>query len=156
MKLSDNRAFQILVGSGVCYLLFRLWSEGWFSVLFAEGSEGFSNPAIVPMLVAAVAGALQLIGIIAIGIASGVLSLFAPLLNSAIGAANQIKDKVARKRLPEGVADKVDAADVPSIDPQKLTDVLNDMSKRISDLEIAGAAAKVIESFVSENKEVKE
>ena len=152
-KLSDNKALQTLVGAGVCYLGFRLYMSGWFDILMSDGGEGYSNPAIVPMLVAAVASALQLVGILAIAIASGIFSIFTPLLNSVIEQANKLKDKVAHKKLPAKVADKVDDADVPKIDPTKLNDVLNDMNRRLSGLEIVAQVKDVIEELKGvENK----
>ncbi len=143
--LSDNRAFQTLVGAGVCYAGFLLWRDGWFNMLFAKDEGGFSNPALIPMAIAAVASALQLVGIVAIPISSGLLSLFSPLLNLAIESFNKAKDKLARKKLPGKVADKVDDADVPRIDSQKLNDVLNDMNKRLASVELWQSAKSIID-----------
>ena len=153
MKLSDNKAFQTLIGAGVCYLAFRLYMSGWFGIFFSDGGEVYSTPAIVPMLLAAVASALQLVGILAIAIASGVLSIFSPLLNLLIGQANALKDKLARKKLPANIADKVDDADVPQIDSQKLNDVLNDFNKRISGLEIIAQLKDVVDHLKDSSPE---
>ena len=147
-QLTDNKSFQTLIGAGVCYAGFLLWRDGWFDLLFnGNDPEGFANPAFIPMLIAAVASALQLVGIIAIAISSGLLSLFSPLLNMAIESFNGAKDKLARKKLPGKVADKVDAADVPQVDAQKLTEVLTDMSKRIADVELWQASKNILDEF---------
>jgi len=73
-KLRDNRAFQTVVGGAVLYLTFRLWQEGVFDrLLNKDESEGFEGPEVWIAVGQALLSFVQLVGIITIGIVSGIL-----------------------------------------------------------------------------------
>jgi hypothetical protein len=73
-KLRDNRAFQTVVGGAVLYLTFRLWQEGLFDrLLNKDDPEGFEGPEVWLAVGQALLSFVQLVGIITIGIVSGIL-----------------------------------------------------------------------------------
>ncbi len=73
-KLRDNRAFQTVVGGAVLYLTFQLWQEGLFDrLLNKDESEGFEGPEVWIAVGQALLSFVQLVGIITIGIVSGIL-----------------------------------------------------------------------------------
>ena len=73
-KLRDNRAFQTVVGGAVLYLTFRLWQEGVFDrLLNKDESEVFEGPEVWIAVGQALLSFVQLVGIITIGIVSGIL-----------------------------------------------------------------------------------
>lgn len=86
-KLRDNKSFQTIVGAGVIYVLFRLWRDGWISWLLGNdpASEGFSSPAVWLAVGQAILSFVQMVGILAIGVVSGVL----PHLEDAIEMAGK-------------------------------------------------------------------
>lgn len=75
-KLKNNKAFQTIVGGLVIYVTFRLWQEGWIDWILGGGNEseeGFSNSGVWLAVGAAVLNFVQMVGILSIGIVSGIL-----------------------------------------------------------------------------------
>ena len=74
-KLKENKAFQTIVGAGMIYLCFILWRDGWFEAILNrdEDPEGFEGPEVWIAVGQALLSFIQLVGIITIGIVSGVL-----------------------------------------------------------------------------------
>jgi hypothetical protein len=73
-KLRDNKAFQTVVGGAVLYLTFRLWQEGLFDrLLNKDDPEGFEGPEVWLAVGQALLSFVQLVGIVTIGIVSGIL-----------------------------------------------------------------------------------
>lgn len=72
--LKSNKAFRVLCGSFVIYMLFRLWRDGWLSWVFSgQSDEGFGNADLVLAIGAMLINFLELVGIAAIAIVSGIL-----------------------------------------------------------------------------------
>ena len=74
-KLKENKAFQTIVGAGMIYLCFILWRDGWFEAILNrdEDPEGFEGPEVWIAVGQALLSFVQLVGIVTIGIVSGVL-----------------------------------------------------------------------------------
>jgi hypothetical protein len=74
-KLKENKAFQTIVGGAVLYLLFILWRDGWIDAILRrnEDPEGFEGPEVWIAVGQALLSFVQLVGIVTIGIVSGVL-----------------------------------------------------------------------------------
>lgn len=72
--LKNNKSFRVLCGAFVVYMAFRLWKDGWLEWAFSnESDEGFGNAELVLAIGAMLINFLELVGIAAIGIVSGVL-----------------------------------------------------------------------------------
>lgn len=69
--LKNNKSFRVLVGAFCLYIAFRLWRDGWFSSY--SDSDGYGNAELVLAVGAMVINFLELVGIAAIAIVSGVL-----------------------------------------------------------------------------------
>ncbi|MCP4898492.1 MAG: hypothetical protein GY906_16075, partial [bacterium] len=73
-SVKENKAFQTIVGAGVIYIGFVLWRDGWVEWAFSsQPQEGFGNGQLLVALGAAILSFVQLVGIVTIGIVSGVL-----------------------------------------------------------------------------------
>jgi len=120
-RLRDNKSFVFLVGCGVIAFAWycRQPLLDWF---FSEGSEGYhSSTALAVILLQAAYSAISMIGLIAIGIVSGL----APV-------AEYIVDAV-RSKFPK--ADAVATVAENAIDFDKLTEVLSDIDERLRKVE---------------------
>jgi hypothetical protein len=100
-NLKENKAFQTIVGAGTLYVAWVLWRDGWFHWAFNGGSdEGFSNTQLLLEIGGALLAFTQMVGIITIGIVSGIL----PHLDDLLGwCAAWVKKGVteARRALSE-------------------------------------------------------
>ena len=74
-KLKENKAFQTIVGAGMIYLIFILWRDGWIDAILNrdEDPEGFEGPEVWIAVGQALLSFVQLVGIVTIGIVSGIL-----------------------------------------------------------------------------------
>lgn len=74
-NLKSNKAFQTIIGAGMIYLIFILWRDGWFEAILNrdEDPEGFEGPEIWIAVGQALLSFVQLVGIVTIGIVSGIL-----------------------------------------------------------------------------------
>jgi len=74
MSLKSNRSFQFLVGAFVIVLAWKLYQAGFLDVLFAEpgeNSDGVESVSLVTLLLSGVVSSVQLIGLLAIMLVSG-------------------------------------------------------------------------------------
>lgn len=121
-RLRDNKSFVFLVGCGVIAFAWycRQPLLDWF---FSEDSEGYqSSTALVVILLQAAYSAISMLGLLAIGIVSGILK---PIAEYTVDAV--------RAKFP-----KVDAAATVAenaIDFDKLTQVLGDIDERLRKVE---------------------
>ena len=74
-SLKSNKAFQTIVGAGMIYLIFILWRDNWFEAILNrdEDPEGFEGPEVWIAVGQALLSFVQLVGIVTIGIVSGIL-----------------------------------------------------------------------------------
>jgi hypothetical protein len=73
-NIKQNKTFQTIVGAGVIYLAFVLWRDGWVEWAFSsEPQDGYGNSQLVLAVGAALLSFTQMVGIVTIGIVSGVL-----------------------------------------------------------------------------------
>ena len=128
MSLKQNKSWQFLVGCFVLFCAYKIYSLGIIDAFMnAEvsysPSEGFeSTTALLPLLLTAVVSAVQMVGIIAIALVSGLQ----PLAEMAVDAL--------RSKMPKfnTVATKVEQ----NIDVDKLVDALNQIDERIRSIEV--------------------
>jgi hypothetical protein len=75
--MRHNKAFQFCVGAFVLFLLFRLYQTGWFDQFLNRNSEseGVESVDLVAMFITAAVSAVQMVGLIAIGIVAGLQPL---------------------------------------------------------------------------------
>ena len=71
--LQENKVAQTIIGSGVIYIGFLLWRDGWFSAFFADPAEGMRSSQLAWELAAAVLSFVQLVGIVTMGVAFKIL-----------------------------------------------------------------------------------
>lgn len=92
--IKDNKTFQTIVGAATLYLIYVLWRDGWIEWVFGDRDPepGFSNAQLWLAVWSAIISFVQLVGIVTIGVVSGVL----PHVNSLI--------EFASKKLTEGIA----------------------------------------------------
>ena len=74
-NLKSNRAFQSVVGAGTLWLLWVLYRDGWIDAILNrdEDPEGFEGPEVWIAVGQALLSFVQLVGIVTIGIVSGIL-----------------------------------------------------------------------------------
>lgn len=119
--LKDNKSFQFLVGLFILFLAYKCWASGVFDWFFQEETEGFESVSLLPMILTAIVSAVQLVGLVAIMIVSGLQPL-----------AEQSVDYI-RGMFPKG--DTITTEVSNSIDSDKLVETLNKLDQRISNLE---------------------
>lgn len=114
----NNKTFQFLAGCVVIFLSFRLWQEGWIDGYFAvESNDGsVESLDLVAMFISAAVSAVQMVGLVAIGI-------FQPLI---VGLIGQMKSFTTT-----GDA----SATTSEIDTSELNRVLTDIATRLTKLE---------------------
>ena len=128
--LRGNKSFQFIVGVGVLYFAFQLWTNGYFDVLFRAESEGFESGALLPLLLSAAVSAVQMVGLLAILIVSNVLPLLKPVGQYLLSLIDTLVNK-----LPTKIASKINKVEAPEIDVDKLIATLNDLDARIRNVE---------------------
>jgi len=114
----NNKTFQFLAGCVVIFLSFRLWQEGWIDgYLAVESNDGsVESLDLVAMFISAAVSAVQMVGLVAIGI-------FQPLI---VGLIGQMKSFTTTG----------DASVTTSeIDTSELNRVLTDIATRLTKLE---------------------
>ena len=120
-ELKKNKCAQFIAGCGTIALAYYLYVNNFFGFLFDDQPpEGMESVSLATIFLTSAGSAIQLIGIISIGVVSGLLK---PLAEWSVDA---IKGK-----LPAKVAGQV----ADAVDVDKLLSVLNDLDKRIKDLE---------------------
>ncbi len=128
MKIEDNRAARLLAGSFTIFLLYRLWSAGWFDLLFAEETEGFSDPALTTMLISCVVSAVELVGLLAIGLVTNILTpLVDPVMDWMGGLVGTVKGKISLPAPSSRPSNEIDAS--------KLAAALDAITKRLDALD---------------------
>ncbi len=93
--MRQNKAFQFCVGAFVLFLAFRLYQEQWFASLFEQRSneEGVESLDLVAMFITAAVSAVQMVGLIAIGIVAGLQPLVTSLMDGVIGMLSPSQSK---------------------------------------------------------------
>ncbi len=105
--MKSNKAAQTIVGALVLYVIFKLWSAGYFSP--AEESEGFSNTDLWLAIGSSVLSFVQLVGLISISIALKLLPAFETMANWAAGQIKGLiektKESISKDKKEEGAWD---------------------------------------------------
>lgn len=123
--LKQNKSFQFLIGCFVLFFIYKLYVFGVFAWFLEDPeSEGYQSFELVPLLLTAVVSAVQMVGVIAIMIVSGL----SPVIESLV---DTLRSKIPKL---DAVATKVE--ETVDFDVKKLTDVLNDIDERIRAIEI--------------------
>ncbi len=119
--LKSNKSFQFICGVGTLVFAFYLYSNGAFSFLFRDEPEGMESVSLATLLISAAVSTCQMIGIISIGIVSGLL---APLAEWTVDTVRSKFPKV-----------KDAGSRVETVDIDKLLSVLNDLDSRLKKIE---------------------
>lgn len=120
-ELKKNKSAQFIAGCGTIALAYYLYVNNFFGFLLDDQPpEGMESVSLATIFLTSAVSAIQLIGIVSIGVVSGLLK---PLAEWSVDA---IKGK-----LPAKVAGQV----ADAVDVDKLLSVLNDLDKRLKDLE---------------------
>ena len=120
--LRNNASFQFLCGCFCIFLVFKCWSLGVFDWFFREDTEGFESVSLIPLLLTAVVSAIQMVGLCAIMLVSGLQ----PLAEKTV---DYLRSKMPKlDRAAQVIEEKVDA--------EKLVATLNDLDERIRSIEI--------------------
>ncbi len=127
--ISTNKAFRLLVGCFCIFLGWKLWSTNWFSQFFSDESEGFSDPAMITMLIGCVISAVELCGIVAIGLVTNILT---PLIEPLFDNASRLVVK-AKESFPASPS-----APAPAVDASKLVETLKGITERLDALDGKG------------------
>ena len=122
MSLRQNKTWQFLVGCFCIFLAYKCWSLGVFSWFFREDTEGFESVSLVPLVLTAAVSAIQMVGLIAIMLVSG-LQPFAEKAVDYLRAKMPRLDSAAKT-----IEERVDA--------EKLVETLNNLAERIRSIEI--------------------
>lgn len=120
-EIKKNKSAQFLAGCGTLALVYYLYINNFFAFLFDnDPPEGMESVSLATLFLTSAVSAIQFIGILSIGLVTGLLK---PLAEWTVDAV--------RKRLPaEAVNESEDAVDV-----DKLLGVLNDLDRRLKALE---------------------
>jgi len=125
MSLKQNSSFQFLVGAFVLVLAFKLYQAGFLDVLFAEpgeNSDGVESVSLATLFLSGVVSSVQLIGLLAIMLVSGL----EPLASSVVEYLGNAVGKFRGKKT---------AAANGEVDPGKLANVLENIVDRLDSLE---------------------
>jgi uncharacterized membrane protein len=123
-ELKKNKSAQFIAGCGTLALVYFLFSNNFFAFLFNdEPPEGMESVSLATLFLTSLVSAVQLIGILSIGVVTGILK---PLAEWSVDAV--------KKRLPK----KVSGTSEDAVDVDKLLSVLNDLDKRLKSLEGGG------------------
>ena len=122
-ELKSNKSFQFICGCGTLALLFFMWENNVFSFLVTdEPPEGMESVSLATLVLTSLVSAIQLIGIISIGVVSGLLK---PLAEWTVDSVRAKFPKV------HAIAGNIEEA----VDLEKLTSVLNDLDERLRKVE---------------------
>lgn len=122
-ELKQNKSFQFICGCLTIAFAWYLYKNQVFDILFRDQSgEDLESAPIATLVLTSLVSAIQMVGIISIGIVSGILK----------PAAEFVVDWI-RGRFPkvDSAASKIEEA----IDIDKLISVLNKLDERLSSLE---------------------
>ncbi len=123
-ELKKNKSAQFIAGCGTLALVYFLYTNNFFEFLFNDDPpEGMESVSLATLFLTSLVSAVQFIGILSIGVVTGILK---PLAEWSVDA---VKNKFPKK--VSGTSD--DAVDV-----DKLLSVLNDLDKRLKSLEREG------------------
>tara|TARA_R110002096_G_scaffold134022_2_gene285093 strand:+ start:22528 stop:22914 length:387 start_codon:yes stop_codon:yes gene_type:complete len=122
MSLKQNRTWQFLVGCFCIFLAYKCWSLGLFAWFFREDTEGFESVSLMPLFLTAVVSAIQMVGLCAIMLVSGLQ----PLAEKTVDYIRSKMPKV--DRAAKVIEEKVDA--------EKLIATLNSLDERIRSIEV--------------------
>ena len=122
MSLRENKTWQFLVGCFCVFLAYKCWSLGIIQWFYREDTEGFENVSLIPLILTAVVSAIQMVGLIAIMLVSGLQ----PLAEKAVD--------YLRARMPR--LDRAAKTIEEKIDAEKLVEALNRLDERIASIEI--------------------
>ena len=122
-EIKSNKSFQFICGCGTLALLYFMYSNGVFSFLLDdEPPEGMESVSLATLVLTSAVSAIQLIGIISIGVVSGLLK---PLAEWTVDSVRAKFPKV------DAIAGNIEQA----VDLEKLTSVLNDLDERLRKVE---------------------
>ena len=95
--MRNNKAFQTIIGAFVVITCWRLFREGWFDLLMSQPVDGdqVESVDLIAMLFGAVLSALQMVGLLCIGIVAGLLPLVQSLFDGAINLIKPSKPNIA-------------------------------------------------------------
>ncbi len=120
-ELKKNKSAQFIAGCGTLALVYFLYTNNFFAFLFNDDPpEGMESVSLATLFLTSLVSAVQLIGILSIGVVTGILK---PLAEWSVDAV--------RNRFPQKVSGTSDDA----VDVDKLLSVLNDLDKRLKSLE---------------------
>ncbi len=123
-ELKKNKSAQFIAGCGTLALVYFLYTNNFFAFLFNDDPpEGMESVSLATLFLTSLVSAVQLIGILSIGVVTGILK---PLAEWSVDAV--------RNRFPQKVSGTSDDA----VDVDKLLSVLNDLDKRLKSLERGG------------------
>ena len=125
MSLKQNSSFQFLVGAFVIVLAWKLYQAGFLDVLFAEpggNSDGVESVSLATLFLSGVVSSVQLIGLLAIMLVSGL----EPLASSVVEYLGNAVGKFRGKKTSAGTGD---------VDSGKLANVLESIVDRLDLLE---------------------
>ncbi len=132
MSLKSNRSFQFLVGAFVIVLAWKLYQAGFLDVLFAapgENSDGVESVSLLSLAVSGVVSSIQLIGLLALMLVSGL----EPLATSVVEYVGGMVAKLRPRKKPTWYVspEKKEA----SLDVDKMANVLDSILSRLESLE---------------------
>jgi hypothetical protein len=120
--LRNNRTWHFLCGCFVIFLAYQCWSLGIVQWFYREDTEGFESVSLIPLILTAVVSAIQMVGLIAIMLVSGLQ----PLAEKTV---DYLRSKMPKlDRAAQVIEEKVDA--------EKLIATLNSLDERIRSIEI--------------------
>jgi hypothetical protein len=122
-ELRSNKSFQFICGAGTLALLWYMHKNGVFAFLLDnDPPQGMQSVSLATLFLTSAVSAIQFIGILSIGLVTGLLK---PLAEWTVDAVRARFPKV------DAVADKIEDA----IDAEKLTSVLKDLDERLRKVE---------------------
>lgn len=122
-ELKQNKSFQFICGCLTITFIWYLYKNQVFEIFFSNNEgEGLESVPLATLILTSLVSAIQLVGIISIGIVSGILK----------PAAEWVVDAI-RNRFPkvDQAASKIEDA----VDLDKLVAILNKLDERLSNLE---------------------
>tara|TARA_R110002020_G_scaffold308284_5_gene524013 strand:+ start:2421 stop:2783 length:363 start_codon:yes stop_codon:yes gene_type:complete len=114
--MKNNKAFQFCVGIFVLFLAYKLWETGWISDVLnpPEKGDAVESVDLVALFISSAISAVQLVGIVAIGLVAGL----EPLAKSIWESLGKWKAKPAA-----------------GIDETKLIETLQNLTDRLDKLD---------------------
>ena len=113
--MKDNKALQFCIGLFLLFLGWKLWETGWMQYAFGpKDPEAVESVDLVAMFLAAAVSAVQMVGVVALGLVAG----FQPLAESFV-------ESLTKWRKPAPA----------SVDQAKLTETLQTIVERLELLE---------------------